>query len=102
MENNNNLRHILSGNIKKARSALHITQTKLAQYSDISAAHIIEIGQCKTWVSDRTLANIAKALNMDAYELLLPEHNDKYTADGQGVLQKTAWCGKRLKRQWMI
>ena len=90
MNSTNDLRHILSSNIKKARSALHITQTKLAQHSDISAAHIIEIEQCKTWVSDRTLTNIAKALNMDAYELLLPENSGKPVAVDRHNLHQTA------------
>ena len=99
MNNANDLRHILSSNIKKARSALHITQTKLAQHSDISAAHIIEIEQCKTWVSDRTLTNIARALNMDAYELLLPEHNGKYTAGERYNLQQTAEIIQAKKAQ---
>ena len=67
------LRKILSGNIKKARAEMHITQVKLAVYSDISVPHMIEIEQCKTWVSDRTLTNIAKALNMEVYELLIPQ-----------------------------
>jgi len=71
------LRKILSGNIKKARAEMHITQVKLAVYSDISVPHMIEIEQCKTWVSDRTLTNIAKALNMEVYELLIPEKSEK-------------------------
>ena len=71
------LRKILSGNIKKARAEMRITQVKLAVYSDISVPHMIEIEQCKTWVSDRTLTNIAKALNMEVYELLIPEKSEK-------------------------
>ena len=99
MNNTSDLRHILSSNIKKARSALHITQTKLAQHSDISAAHIIEIEQCKTWVSDKTLTSIARALNMDAYELLLPANNAKQTETGQAALQRTAEIIKAKKAQ---
>ena len=99
MNNTSDLRHILSSNIKKARSALHITQTKLAQHSDISAAHIIEIEQCKTWVSDKTLTSIARALNMDAYELLLPANNAKQVQAGQAALQRTAEIIKAKKAQ---
>ena len=99
MNNANDLRHILSSNIKKARSALHITQTKLAQHSDISAAHIIEIEQCKTWVSDKTLSSIAKALNMDTYELLLPANNGKQVQAGQVTLQRTAEIIKAKEAQ---
>ncbi|MDR0302563.1 MAG: helix-turn-helix domain-containing protein [Treponema sp.] len=77
MKELHDLRQILSQNIKKARSLLHITQAKLALYSDISLPHIIEIEQCKTWVSDRTLANIAKALNLEVYELFILENSEK-------------------------
>ena len=66
------LRKILSQNIKEMRKALYLTQAKLAERAGISVFHIIEIEQCKTWVSDKTLVNIARALNMEAYELLLP------------------------------
>jgi transcriptional regulator with XRE-family HTH domain len=67
-----NLRLILSKNIRSAREALHITQAKLAEYADISLSYMTDIEQCKTWVSDKTLVNIAQALNMKAYELLIP------------------------------
>jgi len=77
------LRKVLSMNIKKARSALHITQAKLALYSDISVPHMIEIEQCKTWVSDKTLISIAKALNMEVYQLLIPENNGQSRESGQ-------------------
>ncbi|MDR0554708.1 MAG: helix-turn-helix domain-containing protein [Treponema sp.] len=71
------LRRILSQNIKKTRAALHITQAKLAAHADISVAHIVEIELCRTWVSDKTLAGIAGALNIEAYELLIPEQAEK-------------------------
>jgi transcriptional regulator with XRE-family HTH domain len=93
-----NLRNILSKNIKKARSALHITQVKLAVYSDISVAHMIEIEQCKTWVSDKTLTNIAKALNMDVFELLVPEKNEE-TGQKDVTIQQMARLIKAKKAQ---
>ena len=99
MNKSSDLRKILSQNIKKARAALDITQIKLAKSSEISAAHIIEIEQCKTWVSDRTLSSIAKALNKEVYELLLPENNGKHTEDGQAALQRTAQIIKAKKAQ---
>jgi transcriptional regulator with XRE-family HTH domain len=67
------LRKILSENIKKSRTALHISQEKLAESADISMSHIRDIEYCKTWVSDKTLSQIARALNVEAYELLMPE-----------------------------
>jgi ribosome-binding protein aMBF1 (putative translation factor) len=67
------LRKIISQNIRNARTSLHITQAKLAVYADISVSHMVDIELCRTWVSDKTLSSIAKALNMEAYELLIPE-----------------------------
>jgi transcriptional regulator with XRE-family HTH domain len=83
------LRKVLSQNIKKSRAALHITQAKLAEYADISVPHIVEIELCRTWVSDKTLANIASALNMEAYELLIPEETEKKTGrNGANLIQR--------------
>jgi transcriptional regulator with XRE-family HTH domain len=67
------LRKILSENIRKNRAALHISQAKLAESADISLSHMMDIEYCKTWVSDKTLSKIARALNVEAYELLMPE-----------------------------
>lgn len=72
MHESGDLRKILSQNIKEARKSLHITQAKLAERAGVSVYHIIEIEQCKTWVSDKTLAHIAQVFGMEAYELLLP------------------------------
>jgi transcriptional regulator with XRE-family HTH domain len=66
------LRAILSRNIKNARGTLHITQAQLAECADISLSYVIDIERCRTWVSDKTLRNLARALNREAYELLIP------------------------------
>jgi len=95
------LRKVLSMNIKNARAALHITQTKLAIYSDISVPHMIEIEQCKTWVSDKTLSSIAKALNMEVYQLLIPEKSGQSGESGKkaGVTQQMARLVKTKKSE---
>ena len=72
MEKTRDLRKILSCNIKTIRSSLHISQAKLAEYANISLSYLTDIERCRTWVSDKTLHNIAKALNREAYELLFP------------------------------
>jgi transcriptional regulator with XRE-family HTH domain len=75
------LRTILAKNIKNARGTLHITQEKLAEYADLSLSSIIDIERRRTWVSDRTLLNIARVLNMEAYQLLVPPDKDTATDD---------------------
>jgi len=71
------LRSILAQNIRKARASLHISQAKLAEFANISVSHMLDIEYCKTWVSDKTLQNIAHALNIESYELLIPENTAK-------------------------
>jgi transcriptional regulator with XRE-family HTH domain len=66
------LRTILSQNIRNARESLRITQAKLAEYTGLSLFSVIDIERCRTWVSDKTLTNITRALNMEAYQLLVP------------------------------
>jgi len=88
MGKSKNLRKILSQNIRKVRGALHISQAKLAESANISVSHIVDIEYCKTWVSDKTLNSIAKALNLEAYELLIPENVQNKTENH--VLQRIA------------
>jgi transcriptional regulator with XRE-family HTH domain len=77
------LRKILSINIRTARENLHITQARLAEYADISMSYMSDIEYCKTWVSDKTLMRIAKALNMEAYELLRPLGGEPTAEDAE-------------------
>ena len=73
MEKSLYLRKILAENIRSARASLHISQEKLAEHAFISVPYMRDIEYYKTWVSETTLENIARALNMEAYELLIPK-----------------------------
>ena len=77
------LRKILSINVRAARENLHITQARLAESADISLPYMTDIEYCKTWVSDKTLIRIAKALNMEAYELLRPPDGESNATDAE-------------------
>ena len=77
MKEQSDLIKTLSENIKKARETMHITQVKLAESSGVSVSHIVDIEECKTWVSEKTFSAIAKALNMEAHELLMPDNSGK-------------------------
>jgi len=96
------LRKILSENIRKNRTALHISQEKLAESAGISMPYMRDIEYCKTWVSDKTLSQIAQALNIEAYELLLPPESPK--AKGQSgqnaaTMRQTAGLINAKKRE---
>lgn len=82
MNDSTDLRKILSKNIRTARGNLRITQAQLAEYAGISLPYLLDIEYCKTWVSDKTLTNIARALNVEAYELLINRnHSDDKSAE---------------------
>lgn len=66
------LRRLLAANIKEQRKKLAISQEKLAELADISVQTVNFIEGCRTWVSDKTLAKLARALRVDAYRLLCP------------------------------
>ena len=72
-EKSTELRRALSINIKKHRELLGISQEKLAEMAGISSNMIRDIEGCRSWVSDKTLINIAAALKCDTYRLFMPE-----------------------------
>ena len=81
VKNSQDLRKILSDNIRSARGSMRISQAKLAEYAEISLPHLVAIEYCKTWISDKTLEKLARALNKEPYELLtsgdsIPKNED--------------------------
>ena len=70
-EGNEDLRKILSMNIKKNRDIIGLSQEKLAEKTGISVNMIKDIEGCRTWVSDKTLNKLAFALKIDVYRLLI-------------------------------
>ena len=68
------LRKTLSRNIKKYRAELGLSQEKLAKKVDLSDQTINDIEGCRNWVSDKTLTKLARALNVEAYELIYPKN----------------------------
>jgi len=67
------VRKILSSNLKKYREKLGLSQEKLAENAKISTMMVKDIEACRTWVSDKTLENLATALKTDIYRLLMPD-----------------------------
>ncbi|GHT98457.1 hypothetical protein FACS1894142_4800 [Spirochaetia bacterium] len=68
----NTARELLAANIKVRRTELGLTQEKLAELVDVSYQMVHDIEGCRTWVSDKTLQNLSKALGVEIYELLCP------------------------------
>ena len=67
------LRTILAQNLKTARTNLRITRAKLAEFAGISVPYLADIERRRTWVSDKTLENLANALNLEPWELICAE-----------------------------
>ncbi|MBR5097503.1 MAG: helix-turn-helix transcriptional regulator [Treponema sp.] len=72
-EENEFLRTILSNNIRAYRKDLHLTQEQLAENADISLSYLADIEHCKTWISDKTLLKLAKALHRRPFEFFVEE-----------------------------
>jgi transcriptional regulator with XRE-family HTH domain len=75
------LRKLLSLNIKSRRRDLGISQEKLAETADLSAQTVNDIEGCRMWVSDKTIVKLAQALQVEAYQLLLPSIEEKKTGE---------------------
>ncbi|MCL2335902.1 MAG: helix-turn-helix domain-containing protein [Firmicutes bacterium] len=70
-------RQLLSRNIKRFRNRLGLSQLNLALELGISTTFLSDIETGKKWVSAQTLAQIAKALKIEVYELFKPEQTVK-------------------------
>jgi len=64
------LRGILSNNIKRCRLKNNLSQLALAEKTDISTNFLSDIERCKAWVSPSTLVKLASVLNIEPHELL--------------------------------
>ena len=79
------LRQILSKNIKAKRKILSLTQERLAEETGLSAQTINDIEGCRTWVSDKTLVNIAEVLHTTPADLLI--QNNPNESESFNILQ---------------
>jgi transcriptional regulator with XRE-family HTH domain len=69
------LRRVLSVNLKRFRKRYALAQAELAEKADISTNFLSDIETCKKWPFPETLVNLSKALHIEVYELFLPKEN---------------------------
>lgn len=62
----------LGENVKQLRKARKLTQFQFAEKADISEETVKNIELCRCWTSDKNLAKITEALEVDIYQLFLP------------------------------
>ena len=68
----NELRAVLAENIKKYRKRRGWNQQHLSEEIDISANYLSVVETGKGWVTPLTLVKLAKALEIDVFELFIP------------------------------
>jgi transcriptional regulator with XRE-family HTH domain len=92
------LRGILSRNIKKYRTNRNLSQADLAEKLDISVNFLSNIENGNKWVSPLTLVKFATALDIEPYELFKPEESlapdvitilNKYTDEAVAAVTRT-------------
>jgi len=76
-KNIESIREIFAKNVKNFREILNYSQEKLAEKAGLSVQSIKDIEGCRRWVSDNTLTNLSKALNVSEFQLFLPEKFDR-------------------------
>ena len=62
----------LSGNLKRMRKNHKLTQFELAERADVSEDTVKSIELMRFWPSEKTLAQISSALNIDVYHFFMP------------------------------
>jgi transcriptional regulator with XRE-family HTH domain len=72
------LRDILSGNVKKYRKRRAWSQFALAAKINMSTNFLADLEAGNTWVSAMTLIKLAKAFDIEVYELFKPDLNNSY------------------------
>lgn len=75
------LRRRLGANIKVMRRKKGFSQEKLAELVGVSTQTVTFIEGGRSWVSDKTLVNLAKALNTDVVQLFTPQVSENFTND---------------------
>jgi len=82
----NELRKILSNNVREYRTRLKLSQIELSKKSGVSINFISEIEYGKKWASPATMLKLAQALKIETYELLKPF--DSFPEDFDSIVRK--------------
>jgi len=84
------IRLILSKNLKTQRNKLGFSQERLAEISGLSVQTINDIEGGRRWVSDKTITKLSAALNVECFQLLVPDffsRNKKETSPTQNLMK---------------
>ena len=80
----------LGENVKRIRKEQHLPQFQLAENAELSEETVKNIELSRCWTSDKNLAKLTKALEVDIHSLFLPV-NSSFDDDSQdSVIIKNA------------
>lgn len=68
----NDIQNRLGENVKRIRKERKLTQFELAEKAELSEETVKNIELSRCWTSDKNLAKITKALDVDVHTLFLP------------------------------
>jgi transcriptional regulator with XRE-family HTH domain len=80
------VRCILAGNIKLYRSRRNLSQADLAEKSGLSVVYLSDIERGNKWPYLDTLVKLAKAFEIEVFELIKPQ--DVLSADAASIVAK--------------
>ena len=92
------IRVILARNIKALRGRRSWSQADLAEKTGLSVVYLSDIERGNKWPYLNTLVKLAKALEIEVYELLMPENAlafvnisklNKYTSEVNAIISKS-------------
>jgi len=85
------IRLTLAQNLKAQRNKLGFSQKRLAKISDLSIQTINDIEGGRRWVSDKTITKLSIALNVECYQLLIPDYfNNKIASPTKNLMKLKA------------
>ena len=80
----------LGENVKRIRKSLKLTQFELAEKAELSEETVKNIELSRCWTSDKNLAKLTKALDVDIHTLFLPVHSSfNVDSTDSGIIKST-------------
>ncbi|GHT82031.1 hypothetical protein FACS1894137_00180 [Spirochaetia bacterium] len=78
---------------------LGISQERLAELVEVSTQTINDVECCRSWVSDKTMAKLAEALNVEIFQLFLPVLDSDGQDTGYSLSQLVLGLRQDLKTE---
>ncbi len=79
--NSEQLQELFSSNLKEMRIRANLSQMKLAEKADLSVGYICDLESGRRWGTPETFSKLARALDVNPFELLLPKDLELSASD---------------------